>query len=136
MISGNNTSLLLWYAVKLWSANCNQSIYTLDTKANVCSVQFHPTNRFYLAFGSAGESVCTDSENPCLGVYLNTDHSIHYMDMRKPQAPLRQLKGHRKAVSYVQFMSNCEVVSAYVLCSVVGALGEFVLLNSGQLTAS
>ena len=43
-----------------------------------------------------------------------TDHSIHYMDMRKPQAPLRQLKGHRKAVSYVQFISTDEIVSAYV----------------------
>ena len=40
--------------VKMWSANCQRSIFTLETKANVCSVQFHPLNRFYLAFGSAG----------------------------------------------------------------------------------
>lgn len=42
----------------------------------------------------------------------DADHSIHYMDMRKPQVPLHQLKGHRKAVSYVHFISDTQVVSA------------------------
>lgn len=56
-------------------------------------------------------SLISVAEISCLEVY-NIDHSIHYMDMRMPQAPLHQLKGHRKAVSYVQFMSNSEVVSA------------------------
>ena len=48
--------MLLCVIVKMWSANCQRSIFTLETKANVCSVQFHPLNRFYLAFGSAGIS--------------------------------------------------------------------------------
>lgn len=45
---------------------------------------------------------------------LSSDHSIHYIDLRNPQQQLFELKGHRKAVSYVQFINNKEVISAYV----------------------
>lgn len=34
------------------------------------------------------------------------------MDLRQPKEPLRIFKGHRKAVSYVQFVNERELVSA------------------------
>ena len=56
-VNGINDLASYLFVVKMWSANCKQSIFTLDTKANVCSVQFHPTNCYYLAFGSAGKQL-------------------------------------------------------------------------------
>eukprot|EP01134_Creolimax_fragrantissima_P007757 CFRG7757T1 len=79
--------------VKIWSANRAQSIKTIQSSANVCCVRFSPSEAHYLAFGSA-------------------DHHIHYYDLRAPQQPLHVLKGHRKAVSYVRFLNNKEIVSA------------------------
>lgn len=40
--------------VKLWSSKVRRSICTIDGKANVCSVRFHPEQGHLLAFGSAG----------------------------------------------------------------------------------
>lgn len=37
---------------------------------------------------------------------------MHYVDLRQPKEPLRIFKGHRKAVSYVQFVNDKELVSA------------------------
>ena len=45
-------------------------------------------------------------------VCVHADHSVHYRDLRNPTLPLHELKGHRKAVSYVQFMNQSEIVSA------------------------
>jgi E3 ubiquitin-protein ligase RFWD2 len=84
--------------VKLWSTNQRYSIGTIDTKANVCSVRYHPTNGNHLAFGSA-------------------DHHIHYYDLRMMDSPLRVYQGHKKAVSYVRFLNSQELVSASTDCS-------------------
>lgn len=43
------------------------------------------------------------------------DHHIHYFDLRAAKEPLFVFRGHKKAVSYVKFMSKDEIVSAYVL---------------------
>lgn len=40
--------------VKLWSTKIKKSICTIDGKANICSVAFHPEQGHLLAFGSAG----------------------------------------------------------------------------------
>lgn len=48
MVSGSDD-----HAVKLWSLNCESSQLTLDAKANVCSVQFHPTDCNIIACGAA-----------------------------------------------------------------------------------
>lgn len=79
--------------VKLWHLDKERSIFSLEAKANVCCVQFNPCSRFHLAFGSA-------------------DHCVHYYDLRNMQEPLKVFKGHRKAVSYVKFISSEEIVSA------------------------
>ena len=47
--------LPLSLAVKLWCTSRPHSIYKIDAKANVCSVRFHPVERHYLAYGSAGQ---------------------------------------------------------------------------------
>ena len=42
----------------------------------------------------------------------SADHHIHYFDMRNPNSPLFVFRGHRKAVSYVKFLSPNELASA------------------------
>lgn len=42
----------------------------------------------------------------------SADHHIHYFDLRNASVPLYTFKGHRKAVSYVKFVSPTELASA------------------------
>ncbi|RDD43416.1 E3 ubiquitin-protein ligase RFWD2 [Trichoplax sp. H2] len=79
--------------VKLWSTNLEHSIASLEAKANVCCVKFSPVSRYHLAFGSA-------------------DHCVHYYDLRNTSKSLADFKGHRKAVSYTNFVNENEIVSA------------------------
>ena len=88
MASGSDDS-----RVKIWSLNAEHSVATLEAKANVCCVKFNPYSRYCLAYGAA-------------------DHCVHYVDLRQPKEPLRIFKGHRKAVSYVKFLNDRELVSA------------------------
>ena len=41
--------------VKLWNMRDNGAVSTIDSKANVCSVQLSPQNSNLLAFGSANQ---------------------------------------------------------------------------------
>lgn len=79
--------------VKLWSTDCEHSVTCLEAKANVCCVKFNPESRYHLAFGSA-------------------DHFVHYYDLRNTKQALGVYRGHKKAVSYVKFLSSKELVSA------------------------
>ncbi|KAI9009132.1 E3 ubiquitin-protein ligase COP1-like protein [Hyaloraphidium curvatum] len=79
--------------VKIWTTNDKRSVCTIESKANVCSVKFNPERPEYLAFGSA-------------------DHSVHLYDIRKSDAPLHRFEGHKKAVSYVSFRSEDQMVTA------------------------
>ncbi|KAG0576922.1 hypothetical protein KC19_5G118200 [Ceratodon purpureus] len=79
--------------VKVWSTRQESSALTLDMRANICCVKFNPGSSNYVAVGSA-------------------DHHIHYFDLRNPSMPLYVFKGHRKAVSYVKFVSPTELASA------------------------
>ena len=42
----------------------------------------------------------------------SADHHVHYYDLRSTRAPLHVFSGHRKAVSYVKFISPTELASA------------------------
>lgn len=42
----------------------------------------------------------------------SADHHIHYYDLRNTCHPLHIFSGHKKAVSYVKFLSNDELASA------------------------
>ncbi|XP_077392583.1 E3 ubiquitin-protein ligase COP1 [Festucalex cinctus] len=79
--------------VKLWSTNLNNSVASIEAKANVCCVKFSPSSRYHLAFGCA-------------------DHCVHYYDLRNTKQPIMVFKGHRKAVSYAKFVNGEEIVSA------------------------
>lgn len=79
--------------VKLYTLNAEHSIANLEAKANVCCVKFNPNSSFHLAFGSA-------------------DHCVHYYDLRNMKEAITIFKGHKKAVSYVKFLNNEDIVSA------------------------
>ncbi|XP_038574781.1 E3 ubiquitin-protein ligase COP1 isoform X3 [Micropterus salmoides] len=51
--------------VKLWSTNLDNSVASIEAKANVCCVKFSPTSRYHLAFGCAGPSpLSLEKETP------------------------------------------------------------------------
>ncbi|XP_011096017.1 E3 ubiquitin-protein ligase COP1 [Sesamum indicum] len=79
--------------VKVWCIKQEASALSIDMKANICSVKYNPSSSIHVAVGSA-------------------DHHIHYYDLRKISQPLHIFSGHRKAVSYVKFLSNSELASA------------------------
>ncbi|XP_059661141.1 E3 ubiquitin-protein ligase COP1 isoform X2 [Cornus florida] len=79
--------------VKVWCTNQEASVINIDMKANICSVKYNPGSSIHVAVGSA-------------------DHHIHYYDLRNTSHPLHVFSGHRKAVSYVKFLSNNELASA------------------------
>ncbi|KAK6149721.1 hypothetical protein DH2020_017246 [Rehmannia glutinosa] len=79
--------------VKVWCTKQEASVLNIDMKANICSVKYNPGSSIHVAVGSA-------------------DHHIHYYDLRKISQPLHIFSGHRKAVSYVKFLSNNELASA------------------------
>ncbi|KAJ3303722.1 coatomer subunit alpha [Kappamyces sp. JEL0829] len=93
MASGGDDS-----KVKLWTTTQRYSTGTIATKANVCSVKYHPLNSYQIVFGSA-------------------DHHAHFYDLRKYSEPLYIFKGHRKAVSYVKFLNSEKLVTASTDCS-------------------
>jgi len=79
-------------SVRVYSTTTKESICTLQNRANVCSVKFHPSNAHILAIGSA-------------------DHRLMCYDLRQPNTPMLSLQGHRKAVSYVRWIGD-EIISA------------------------
>ncbi|KAK3005857.1 hypothetical protein RJ639_015842 [Escallonia herrerae] len=79
--------------VKIWCTKQETSVLNIDMKANICCVKYNPGSSIYVAVGSA-------------------DHHIHFYDLRNTSHPLHVFSGHRKAVSYVKFLSNNELASA------------------------
>jgi protein suppressor of PHYA-105 1 len=79
--------------VKLWSIHQDTSVATLQLHANVCSVQFSPENSHLLAAGCA-------------------NYRLYLYDLRKASKPLSCVPGHRKAVSYVRWLTGEQLVSA------------------------
>lgn len=79
--------------VKLWNINQAGSTGTIQTKANVCSVQFPPGSGRSLAIGSA-------------------DHKIYCYDLRNLRMPFCTLVGHTKTVSYAKYVGPSDLVSA------------------------
>ncbi|KAL4362040.1 hypothetical protein GQ457_04G024690 [Hibiscus cannabinus] len=79
--------------VKVWCTKQEASVLNIDMKANICCVKYNPGSSNYIAVGSA-------------------DHHIHYYDLRNISSPLHVFSGHKKAVSYVKFLSETELASA------------------------
>lgn len=55
MEHSNDTENACCFSVKLWSTNLDNSVASIEAKANVCCVKFSPTSRYHLAFGCAGK---------------------------------------------------------------------------------
>eukprot|EP00753_Platysulcus_tardus_P005229 PLAT13017.1.p1 GENE.PLAT13017.1~~PLAT13017.1.p1 ORF type:complete len:467 (-),score=209.74 PLAT13017.1:126-1358(-) len=83
------------FKVKLWSTNRQRSVMTIDTHANICCVKFNPELPHSLIVGSA-------------------DSQVHSYDLRFDKKPVSVYKGHRQAVSYVQFLSADQFASASI----------------------
>lgn len=81
--------------VKLWNINQEGSVGTINTNANVCSVQFPPDSAWLLAFGSA-------------------DYKIYCYDLRNIKTPWCILANHKKTVSNVKFLDSTNLVSASI----------------------
>ncbi|KAK4343540.1 hypothetical protein RND71_036634 [Anisodus tanguticus] len=79
--------------VKVWCTKQEASVFNIDMKANICCVKYNPGSSVHIAVGSA-------------------DHHIHYYDLRNTSQPVHIFSGHRKAVSYVKYLSNNELASA------------------------
>ncbi|KAJ8528380.1 hypothetical protein K7X08_022072 [Anisodus acutangulus] len=79
--------------VKVWCTKQEASVLNIDMKANICCVKYNPGSSVHIAVGSA-------------------DHHIHYYDSRNTSQPVHIFSGHRKAVSYVKYLSNNELASA------------------------
>ncbi|XP_022877277.1 E3 ubiquitin-protein ligase COP1-like [Olea europaea var. sylvestris] len=79
--------------VKVWCTKQEASVLNIDLKANICCVKYNPESSLYVAVGSA-------------------DHHIHYYDLRNTCHPIHVYSGHKKAVSYVKFLSDNELASA------------------------
>ncbi|KAG2308894.1 hypothetical protein Bca52824_028642 [Brassica carinata] len=79
--------------VKVWCTRQEASVLNIDMKANICCVKYNPGSSNFIAVGSA-------------------DHHIHYYDLRNISQPLHVFSGHKKAVSYLKFLSNNELASA------------------------
>ncbi|KAL4528263.1 hypothetical protein Ndes2437B_g00361 [Nannochloris sp. 'desiccata'] len=79
--------------VRLWSVNQDSSATVMRAPANVCSVQFSPTNGNLVAAGCA-------------------NHRVYMYDLRKANTPAAIISGPNRAVSYVRFMGPHSLVAA------------------------
>lgn len=81
--------------VKVWCFNQSESVTTIKTRANICTVQFNPFIGDQIAFGSS-------------------DHNVYYYDLRYAARPLMILNGHKKAVACLQFLTKDEIISSSI----------------------
>eukprot|EP00891_Asterochloris_glomerata_P004417 jgi/Astpho2/4417/fgenesh1_pm.00067_%23_4_t len=79
--------------VRLWNMSDESAVACIDSKANVCSVQFCPNNSNLMAFGSA-------------------NYRVYLYDLRQIHTPLAVISGHSRAVSYVRWLGSDSIVSA------------------------
>ncbi|CAG9466694.1 unnamed protein product [Pedinophyceae sp. YPF-701] len=79
--------------VRMSSVRDAMPIVSMNAGTNVCSVRWNPVESNIVAAGCSNRTVCI-------------------FDIRSPAAPLRVLTGHKKAVSYVSFLSASELVSS------------------------
>lgn len=79
--------------VKIYSTKQNRSVLMVETVANVCSVQYHPTNFHYVAVGCS-------------------DHQAYVYDLRQINQPVVTLSGHNRAISYAAYSKDSELLTA------------------------
>ncbi|KAI7890999.1 WD40-repeat-containing domain protein [Mucor mucedo] len=101
--------------VKVWSLSQNTSLYTLEQNGNVCCAKFSPNNIHHIAVGCAGISnayILLQTLSSFFTLY--TDHGVSFYDLRFPNEPVKIFEGHKKAVSYVKWLNDEEIISASI----------------------
>ncbi|GAY35298.1 hypothetical protein CUMW_015450 [Citrus unshiu] len=77
---------------------------------SVMEYEEHEKRAWSVDFSCTEPSMLVSGSDDCkVG---SADHHIHYYDLRNISQPLYVFNGHKKAVSYVKFLSNNELASA------------------------
>uniref|UniRef100_A0A915EII1 Uncharacterized protein n=1 Tax=Ditylenchus dipsaci TaxID=166011 RepID=A0A915EII1_9BILA len=98
--------------VQLWDTAVGKATRTLKEHEKRCwTVQFNNVDPHLMASGSDDAKVKLWCSKNHL-VFGSADHCVHLYDIRNPSKPLNIFRGHRKAVSYVKYCNESEVVSA------------------------
>lgn len=101
--------------VKVWSVSQPDSLFTLEQKGNACCAKFAPNNSHYLAVGSAGKVsafLFFFKKKDICSFFVYLDHFVSCYDLRFPTNPIKLYEGHGKAVSYVKWLNDNEIISA------------------------
>ncbi|KAL0310755.1 UNVERIFIED_CONTAM: E3 ubiquitin-protein ligase COP1 [Sesamum angustifolium] len=86
------------------------TVWDVTTRQSVMEYEEHEKRAWSVDFSRTEPSMLVSGSDDCkVG---SADHHIHYYDLRKISQPLHIFSGHRKAVSYVKFLSNNELASA------------------------
>ncbi|KAL0363191.1 UNVERIFIED_CONTAM: E3 ubiquitin-protein ligase COP1 [Sesamum calycinum] len=86
------------------------TIWDVTTRQSCMEYEEHDKRAWSVDFSHTEPSMLVTGSDDCkVG---SADHHIHYYDLRKISQPLHIFSGHRKAVSYVKFLSNSELASA------------------------
>ncbi|CAH2080401.1 unnamed protein product [Thlaspi arvense] len=99
--------------VKIWCTRQEASALTIDMKANICSVKYNPGSCMHVAVASA-------------------DHHVYYYDLRNVSQPLHVFSGHRKAVSYVKFLSAVNLLLHLLTAHCACGMSKKIDLGTGQ----
>ncbi|KAF3772146.1 E3 ubiquitin-protein ligase [Nymphaea thermarum] len=86
------------------------TVWDVNTRQSIMEYEEHEKRAWSVDFSRTEPSMLVSGSDDCkVG---SADHHIHYYDLRNVSAPLHVFSGHRKAVSYVKFLSNDELASA------------------------
>ncbi|KAH9749720.1 E3 ubiquitin-protein ligase COP1 [Citrus sinensis] len=86
------------------------TIWDVTTSQSVMEYEEHEKRAWSVDFSCTEPSMLVSGSDDCkVG---SADHHIHYYDLRNISQPLYVFNGHKKAVSYVKFLSNNELASA------------------------
>uniref|UniRef100_A0A2N9ER89 RING-type domain-containing protein n=1 Tax=Fagus sylvatica TaxID=28930 RepID=A0A2N9ER89_FAGSY len=86
------------------------TVWDVTTRQSVMEYEEHEKRAWSVDFSRTEPSMLVSGSDDCkVG---SADHHIHYYDLRNISQPLHVFGGHRKAVSYVKFLSSNELASA------------------------
>ncbi|KAL2931245.1 E3 ubiquitin-protein ligase COP1 [Bienertia sinuspersici] len=86
------------------------TVWDVATNQSVGEYEEHEKRTWSVDFSRTEPSLLVSGGDDCkVG---SADHNIQYYDLRNISQPLHVFSGHRKAVSYVKFLSTSELASA------------------------
>ncbi|KAL2926855.1 E3 ubiquitin-protein ligase COP1 [Bienertia sinuspersici] len=86
------------------------TVWDVTTRQSVMEYEEHEKRAWSVDFSCTEPSMLVSGSDDCkVG---SADHHIHYYDLRNVSQPVHVFGGHKKAVSYVKFLSTNELASA------------------------